>query len=95
MRDPTELGAPSADAPDIAETGKILIGNVQEHQKEVVRLVHRLSEIIPPGAVVLVAIEKPGPKLALANGMHPAPIFEMVQIVRPAVYLQVNAQAPK
>jgi hypothetical protein len=91
----TELGATTADAPDIAETGKILIGNVQEHKKEVVRLAHRLSEIIPPGAVVLVAIEKPGPKLALANGMSPAPIFEMVQVVRPAVYLQVNAQAPK
>lgn len=81
--------------PDIAETGKVLIGNVQAHQKEVVKLAHRLSELIPAGAVVLVAVEKPGPKLAMANGMAPAPIYEMVQIVRPAVYLQVNAQAPK
>ena len=93
MNDHADLGAP--DAPDIAETGKILIGNVQEHQQEVVRLSSRLSELIPPGAVVLVAVQKPGPKLAYANGMQPTPIFEMVQIVRPAVYLQVNAQAPK
>ncbi len=86
-------GAKAA-TPDITDTGKILVGNVQEHQKEVVRIAHRLTEIIPPGAVVLVAIEKPGPKLALANGMSPAPIYEMVQVVRPAVFLQVNAQAP-
>lgn len=89
------MSAGDEKAPDIAETGKVLIGNVQAHQKEVVRLAYRLSELIPPGAVVLVAVEKPGPKLAMANGMTPAPIYEMVQIVRPAVYLQVNAQAPK
>lgn len=89
------MSAGSGETPDIAETGKVLVGNVQAHQKEVVKLAGRLSEIIPPGAVVLVAIEKPGPKLAMANGMAPTPIYEMVQIVRPAVYLQVNAKDPK
>lgn len=79
---------------DVTDTGKVLLANVGEHQKEVVRLAHRLTEIIPPGAVVLVAIEKPGPKIATAHGIPPVPIFEMLQITRPAVFLQVKAQVP-
>jgi hypothetical protein len=74
---------------DISNVSATVLKNVQENQREILSMVTRLCELIPPGASMLFNIDMAkGPQLVTAGGRPVGKVFELIQINRPIAYIQ-------
>lgn len=75
---------------DISQVGAVLMTNMREHMQTFGAIATKLAEIMPPGSSIMLAVDAGGPQVVMADGKPAGKAFELVQISRPAAFVQTE-----